>query len=216
MSQILNDQERSHLDQRIVEVEKRTGAQIVLAVIERSDCYSELPWKAFALAVSVASLSVFFLHVLWSEWSSQTTVLLALVMTLAAGALCALMAVYLPWFARLFLADHRREVEVRQYAESLFLSRQLFSTSKRSGILLLVSLFERQVIILPDTGISKRLSREVMQEIISLMSPSLVSGLVSCALNEGLERLEQVLAVTATGIPGDNELPEEIIEEKGS
>jgi putative membrane protein len=126
------------------------------------------------------------------------------------------MAVYLPWFARLFLADHRREMEVRQYAESLFLSRQLFSTSKRSGILLLVSLFERQVIVLPDTGIGKRLNREVVQEIISLMTPSLASGFVARALNEGLERLEQVLAVTATGIPGENELPEEIIEEKGS
>ena len=216
MSQILSDQERSHLDQRIAEVEKRTGAQIVLAVIERSDCYAELPWKAFALAVSVASLFVFFLHVLWPEWSTQTTVLLALVMTLAAGAVCALMAVYLPWFARIFLADHRREMEVRQYAESLFLSRQLFSTSKRSGILLLVSLFERQVIVLPDTGIGKRLNREVVQEIISLMTPSLASGFVARALNEGLERLEQVLAVTATGIPGENELPEEIIEEKGS
>jgi putative membrane protein len=79
-----------------------------------------------------------------------------------------------------------------------------------------VSLFERQVIVLPDTGIGKRLNREVVQEISSLMTPSLASGFVARALNEGLERLEQVLAVTATGIPGENELPEEIIEEKGS
>jgi len=28
---------------------KRTGAQIVLAVVDRSDVYAELPWKAFAL-----------------------------------------------------------------------------------------------------------------------------------------------------------------------
>jgi putative membrane protein len=216
MKQILNDQERSQLDRRIAEAEKRTGAQIVLAVIERSDSYAELPWKAFALAVSVASLLVFFLQVLWPEWSSQTTVLLALVTTLAAGAVCALMAVYLPWFARLFLNIHRKEVEVRQYAESLFLSRQLFSTSKRSGILLLVSLFERQVIVLPDTGISTRLSREVMREIISLMTPSLASGLVARALEQGLGRIAQILAVTASGEAGENELPEEIIEEKGS
>ena len=49
MKQILNNQERSQLDRRIAEVEKRTGAQIVLAVIERSDSYAEIPWKAFAL-----------------------------------------------------------------------------------------------------------------------------------------------------------------------
>ena len=216
MKQTLNDQERSQLDRRVAEAEKRTGAQIVLAVIERSDSYAELPWKAFALVVSVASLLVFILQIFWPEWSTQPTVLLALATTLAAGAICALMTVYLPWFARLFLAAHRKEVEVRQYAESLFLSRQLFSTRKRSGILLLVSLFERQVIVLPDTEISKRLSQEVMQEIISMMTPSLASGLVARALEEGLERLEQILAVTANGEAGKNELPEEIIEEKGS
>jgi len=216
MKQILNDQERSHLDRRIAEVEKRTGAQIVLAVIERSDSYAELPWKAFALAVSVTSLFVFFLQVLWSEWPSSTTVLVALVTTLAAGSVCALMTVYLQWFARLFLNVHRREVEVRQYADSLFLSHQLFATRKRSGILLLVSLFERQVIVLPDKGISTRLRREAMQEIISLMTPSLSSGLVARALEEGLEKLEHILAETATGEAFENELPEEIIEEKGS
>ena len=126
------------------------------------------------------------------------------------------MTVYLPWFARIFLNAHRSEMEVRQYAESLFLSRQLFATSKRSGILLLVSLFERQVIILPDTGISTLLSREVMQDIILLMTPFLASGLVTRALEEGLKKIEEILVIAATGEAAENEIPDKIIEEKGS
>ncbi|MEN6321642.1 MAG: TPM domain-containing protein [Syntrophaceae bacterium] len=216
MKQILNNQERSRLDQRLVEAEKKTGAQVVLAVIDRSDSYAEIPWKAFALAVSVAGLFVFLHAMLWPEWTAKTTVLLALAATLTAGLVCALMAVYLPWFARFFLNAHRKEVEVRQYAESLFLSRELFSTSKRSGILLLVSVFERQILVLPDRGIKKRLREEAMQEIISLMTPSLASGRIAHALEEGLERLEETLAATATGDAGGNELPDEIIEERGS
>jgi len=216
MKQILNNQERSQLDRRIAEVEKRTGAQIVLAVIERSDSYAEIPWKAFALAVSVASLLVFFQAMLWPEWFTRASVVLALTTTLAAGAVCTLMTVYLPWFVRIFLSAHRSEMEVRQYAESLFLSRQLFATSKRSGILLLVSLFERQVIILPDTGISTLLSREVMQDIISLMTPFLASSLVTRALEEGLKKIEEILVIAATGEAAENEIPDKIIEEKGS
>jgi len=216
MKQILNNQERSRLDQRIEEAEKKTGAQIVLAVIDRSDSYAEIPWKAFALAVSVASLFVFLHAMLWPEWPAGTTVLLALALPLTSGAVCALMAVYLPWFARFFLNAHRKEVEVRQYAESLFLSRELFSTSKRSGILLLVSMFERQVIILPDRGIKKRLCREALQEIITLMTATLASGRIAHALEKGLERLEETLAATAAGDAGGNELPDEIIEERGS
>jgi putative membrane protein len=213
MKKILNNQERSQLDQRIKEAEKKTGTQIVLAVIERSDSYAEIPWKAFALAVSIAGLFVFLHAMLWPE---RITVLLALSVTLAAGAVCALVAVYLPWFARFFLNVHRKEVEVRQYAESLFLSRELFSTSKRSGILLLVSMFERQIIVLPDTGISKRLSQDAMQGIITLMTPSLASGLLAQALEKGLERLEEILAATASADAGGNELPDEIIEEEGT
>jgi putative membrane protein len=79
-----------------------------------------------------------------------------------------------------------------------------------------VSLFERQVILLPDTGISTRLSREAIQQIISLMTPSLASGSVARALEEGLEKLEEILAATAAGEALENELPDEIIEEKGS
>lgn len=215
MKQILTDKERSHLDRRIADAEKRTGAQIVLAVIARSDSFAELPWKAFALGVSIAGLFVFLLEMLWPVWTSDTTVLLAVTMTLAAGAVCALTAVYLPGFARLFLSSHRAEAEVRQYAESLFLSRELFATRERTGILVLISLFERQVIVLPDTGVSRRLIRDAMEEIISLMLPSLHSGRIARALEDGLERLAEILAVTATGESAENELPDDIIEEKG-
>jgi putative membrane protein len=215
MKKILNDQERSRLDQRIAEAEKRTGAQIVVAVIHRSDSYSELLWKAFALGVSVAALLVFIFDLLWPGWNSQTAVLITVATILAAGIISALLSLYIPKFARLFLAAHRAEVEVRQYAESLFLSHELFATRRRTGILLLVSLFERQVILLPDTGLNKRLSRKALQEIIAQMTPILASGQVTRAVEQGLLRLEEILIVTATGKSGSDELPEEIIEEKG-
>jgi len=64
MRQNLSDQERQKLDRRIADVEKRTGAQIVLAVVERSDVHAELPWKAFALGAALAGLAVIVLDLL--------------------------------------------------------------------------------------------------------------------------------------------------------
>jgi putative membrane protein len=215
MKKILNNQERNRLDKRIAEAEKRTGAQIVVAVIKRSDSYSELPWKAFALGVSVAGLLVFIFDLLWPGWYSQTAVLISVVTILMTGIISALLSLYLPKFARFFLAAHRAEAEVRQYAESLFLSHELFATQRRTGILLLVSLFERQVILLPDTGFSRRLSRKAMQKIIAQMTPSLASGQVTRALENGLIKLTEILAVKKRGKSRKNELREEIIEEKG-
>lgn len=216
MKHSLTEQERQQLDRRIADAEKRTGAQIVLAVVERSDVYTELPWKAFALGAAGAGLAVTALDLLRPGWHSSTAVLLAVTATLIAGAACALACVSLPGFARLFLDAHRAEVETRQKAESLFLSREVFATRGRRGILLLVSLFERQVIMLPDTGLSKRLGREVSQGIITRMTLLLASGQVAIAFEAGLAGLEEVLGAASPAAAAENELPNAIAEEKGS
>jgi putative membrane protein len=142
-------------------------------------------------------------------------VLFAVIATLAAGAVCALLCIGVPRFARIFLDAHRAEVEVRQYAQSLFLSREVFATRERTGILLLVSMFEQQVIVLPDSGLDKRLSREALQGIVARMTTALAAGQAARALENGLQGLEEYLAVTAFAVSG-NVLPNVIIEEKGA
>jgi putative membrane protein len=216
MIKILSDQERSRLDQLIANAEKRTNAQIVLAVIKRSDDYAELPWKAFALSASVAGLFVAILDFILNSWVSSTTVLIAAVVMLSTGAAFALLTIFIPGIARIFLSAHRAEVEVKQYAESLFLNRELFATSKRIGILLLVSLFERQVILLPDKGLSRRLTTNAMQDIIACMTQPLVHHELNRALESGLEELSKALELSTQGTGNiENELSDQIIEERG-
>jgi putative membrane protein len=218
MKRDLSDHERGRLDRLIADAEKRAKAQIVLAVVKRSDAHAELPWKAFALGASVAGLSVFVLDFPGYDWSSRMTSLIAAATVLAAGAAFALLAVFVPGFGRLFLSAHHAEKEARRYAESLFLSRELFSTSGRTGILLLVSRFERQVVLLPDRGSRDRLSGDAMPQVIAAMTPLLKRNEVNSALETGLERLTRVLEASAPAGPGGarkNELSDEIIEEKG-
>lgn len=218
MKKILSDHDRDWLNLRIVETEKCTNTQIVLAVIKRSDSYAEIPWKAFALGASVAGLLFFILNLLLHYWISQAMVLIAVAATLFVGAAFALLAVFVPGFAKLFLSTHRAEVEVRQYAESLFLERELFATSNRVGMLLLISLFERQVILLPDKGVRNRLTIDALRKVITPMTLLLKRNEISKALEDGLKQLSLILeAKTDGGLANGNEndLPNEIIEEKG-
>jgi putative membrane protein len=216
MKPVLTDQERIHLDRRIAEAEKQTGAQIVLAVIERCDTYAELPWKGFALGAGAAGLAIALHDLLMPGWHSGFAVLFAVVSMLATGASCALLCIILPKFARYILDAHRAEVEVRQYAQSLFLSREVFATRGRTGVLLLVSMFERQVILLPDAGLARRLTQEAMRDIVAGVTAALAAGQVVRALEKGLEGLEKNLTATAAGESLENELPNIIVEEKGA
>lgn len=215
MKQTLSDHDRNRLDGLISEVEKRTGTQIVLSVIQRSDSYAELPWKSFALGTSVTGLLVFILDVLSSGWFPGITVLMAVAGVLAGGAILALLSVLIPGFAKLFLSAFRAEVEVRQYAESLFLSHELFTTSKRTGILVLVSLFERKVVILPDSGLRDQLTKDAMQSIIVAMTVLLKRSEIRQAFEAGLEQISHILGTKIRGT-GKNELSDDIIEEKGA
>jgi putative membrane protein len=219
MKPILSDQDRNRLEQHIAEAEKRTRTQIVLAVVRRSDSYAELPWAAFALGASVTGLLVCITDALSNGWTSYPALLFAVTLILGTGVAFAILAVLVPRFARLLLTKHRAETEVRQYAESLFFRRELSATAGRTGILLLVGLFERSVVLLPDRGLTSRLPDDAMRGVIAQMTPHLAQNNVNRAMEAGLKRLSQVLEVSSPGRPagsGENELPDQIIEEKGA
>jgi putative membrane protein len=215
MAQIFTESERDQLDRLIKEAEGRIKAQIVLAVVKRSDNYAEIPWKAFAVSTSIAGLLVLLFNLMVPGWISNFLVLVSIGTPLVAGALFFLLTVLIPGFARLFLSRSQAETETRQYAESLFCNRELFDTEERTGLLLLVSRFERQVVILPDKGLSDQLSVEAMQRIIGRMSGYLRQKQLKPAMEAGLEELIKVFENSASARKVKDELPNQIIEEEG-
>lgn len=54
----LSKSEIDALDLQIARVHAATGIRVVAAEIGKADVYEELPWKAFALGVSLAALAV--------------------------------------------------------------------------------------------------------------------------------------------------------------
>jgi putative membrane protein len=212
---MFTDEERIFLDKRIDEAEKKTGAQIVLAVINRCDSYTEIPWKAFALGISVAGFVVFIINLFVLKWITDSIILISVATILSTGMLFVFLSITFPSFARLFLARHRKETEARQYAESLFLERELFSTKDRSGILMLISKFEKKVVLLADKGVRDRLTTEIMSTIISGMKQPLRKNNIVDAMDTGLLKLTKALCPPLSTDRDKNELSNEIIEEEG-
>jgi len=214
MKPILSDHDRSELDRRIAETEKRTNCQIVLSIIGRCDVYEELPWKAFALGASLAGLAAIVINTVVPLWYTRSATLVAILATLAGGALLALLTVLFPGFAKYFLTSSQAEEEIRQYAQALFLERELFATRGRTGILVLVSLFERRVVILPDTGLAHQLPEKTLHDIIGSMTPFLKKGDIRKAFETVLEHLSRTIRAAGSGT-GRDALPNALIEEEG-
>jgi putative membrane protein len=212
----LSHAEADAIDAQIGRLESQTGVQLVTAVIGKSDTYVELPWKAFALGAALAAFVVVLADVRWPQWVASHTALVHATTILGAAAASALLAIFVPPFARLFLRQTRCDLEVRQHAQSLFLTRQLFKTRGRTGVLILVSLFERRVEILPDIGLHARISEAEWEAVVARMTPRLREARPFHALQEGLASLADLLA--SRGFQpgaGFNELPDRPIEERG-
>jgi putative membrane protein len=196
--------EADEIEARAARVEARTGAQVVTAIVPRSDAYVELPWKAFALGAALAGLAAAVADV------SQPVLVI-----LSVGAAGALLAVFVPAFARLFLTATRRDLEVRHHAQLIFLRRELFATRARGGVLLLVSRFERKVEIVADVGLRERVMESDWRAVIAHMAPALVASRFPAALVDGLAAVEELLL--ARGFqgpaPAGNELPDRPIDE---
>ncbi|HXF67731.1 MAG TPA: TPM domain-containing protein [Burkholderiales bacterium] len=203
---------------RVAALESATGVEAVAAVVARADCYPEIPWKAFALGAALAALAAVAAALFEPGWEAHEAVWEAAVAVLAAGASAALATVWIAPFARLFLPRTRREAEALQYAQAMFLEEGLHRTRRSDGVLLLVALFEREVVVLADRGVREKLGAAGLDAVVSAVSARLKQGRLEAGLLEGLARLEE--ALLACGFrprPGEaDELPNELIERKGA
>lgn len=212
----LGEQEQKQINELVAEVEAKSGAQVLLAVIGKADAYPEIPWKAFAAGASVAALIVILDGLLQPGWASIHSAVFDVVAILGAGATLSLLTIFTPPFARLFLDRLRAETEVRQYAQAMFLERSVFQTRERIGMLILISRFERTVVILPDAGIRRHVSDAQIAAAIAQMTPLLAERRIVAAIEAGLAAVAASLEGKLSRLETHgNELADAVVQERG-
>ena len=195
--QVVTAADAAAIERRVAEFETRTGVEIVAAVERRSDLYPEVPWRAFALGASLAALAALAAlagDLRQADWTTPGALLVQAVSILGAGLLSTLAAMLVPGLARLFIRAGRMQEEVRQRAEVVFLRRELFATPGRDALLVLVSRFERRVVIVPDVAYRDRVSTAEWQAVVERMMPSLAAGQLVGAFDAGFTAIEALLA----------------------
>ncbi|MBN1498277.1 MAG: TPM domain-containing protein [Spirochaetes bacterium] len=214
----INNEQTARINDLASKVEKNTGIEVVVALVGKCDSYPEIPWKAFAVASSAGALLILVHALLWpAQAAGWLSIPLALAAALGAGIVTAFLSILWPAFGRLFLDRFRAETEINQYAKALFLERELFRTRDRTGILILISLFERRMVILPDSGAAGLLAPAALQKIVDDTTPHLRRKERFQALVSALASLEAELlrAGPVSRLKAANELPDEIIQRKG-
>jgi putative membrane protein len=195
----LTQADHARISNAVAEAELRTTGEIVPMIVAQSDDYPGARWRlAIVTALLFGFLGYHFLADYDSAW-----ILWAQIPGLYIGYWLGSFGVIL----RPFLHGAKIDEEVYQRSLQAFFSRELHATKDRTGILIMVSLLERRVEILADTGINAKVPSGTWQTIVSDMLGAIKSG----DLTEGFcKAVRECGDVLAKDFPGSHDNPDEI------
>jgi len=184
-------------------VEGMTCAEIVVAVRRRSGSYRDA--SLLIGAACAAATLAFGLFSPWPfslEWIFVDPILVGIAAGLGAG--------YVPALQRwvTLASERRRRVEV--HARSMFVERGIDATTSRTGILIYLSLLERDACIVADTGVTARVPAAEWHAAVSEIEQAArrsKAGAVAHALSALGPVLERHLPRSHDDV---NELPDEV------
>jgi putative membrane protein len=208
---MFSEAEQEKIAASVREAEKVTSGEIVPYVVGQSDHYESAEWRAGALGGLLAFVGMTFLRYATGDWARFDPLMIAAATLLAGGA--AMLAVrFLPGLKRLFAGSHLMARRVEQRAAEAFISEEVFATPKRTGILIFLSMMERRVLVLGDSGIHNKVRQDDWHDVISLVVEAIRTGKPADGLVEAIRRCGLLLAGQGVGREsGDrDELPDNL------
>jgi putative membrane protein len=183
-------------------IEAASGAEVVVAVRRRSAGYLHANVVVGAL-VAFAGLAA----ILFSDHVFALTSVL--VDPFVLGGLAGWVVELLPAVKRLLAPAAMRHQAILRAARATFVERGVHNTRDRSGILVYISWLEREIVVVADSGLERKLAGDARAQAERALTAAMAGG--GAAVARELERLAPALAVAMPHRADDiNELPDAI------
>lgn len=171
---------------RVTQLESRSGAEIVVAVQPQAGSYIDIHWKWAALAMTVSLLFMVHGPLLFHADG-------VLLNALFAGLMGYLASWRVAPLRRLLTTVRRRQNQMEYSCREVFERLQISHTRDRVGLLLLVSRFENRAILRPDVGLSGRIPGALLHRLQSQLDSACTRSQLDAAVTRVLEELREPL-----------------------
>lgn len=201
------------IEAAIARLEQRSSAEVVCVVATESGRYDRAE-SLLGLVLGLVGLAV--AEGVWSavsgSWGSPTPLLVQAAGVVVGFVAGLLLASFVHPLRRVLVSKAEREEEVRRGAWSAFTASRVGATAGRVGVLVYVSLFEHQVVVLLDTGVQALVPADFAAQLVDRAVAGLKAGKRTEALAELVDLLAQTLAEKLpAGTDNPDELPNHVI-----
>lgn len=200
----INESSKKAIENAIREAERNTDAEIVPVIINYSSEYPEVTFSGAILVMFTVS----FIYFLLSKFPNTYLLLTIQFFSLLIGY----------WFfqispeVKVFLSSKRKIKEkVQQKAQQVFMENGLGRTQNSTGVLILVSLMERQIQILADHRVSDRVPKDFFDQVVTEILAEIKDGHLTEGMIQGIKRLGERLAKDFPAQLDKNELSDRLI-----
>lgn len=234
---ILTQEEKNKIENKIFEIEKKTSGEIVIIFTRKSDEYKyfqNLTSTILALLFSLI-ITYYLPEILLNIMRFKEETLLLFIKYnfsikkelryLFTIGLWFFLPIYLflyfsfkclfstyPSLLKYFIPEFYKTVAVKKNAFTKFYEHKLYKTRDETGILFLISLFERKLYILADRGIYNKISQNTLDEYAKKLSKGIKEKKTAESLIEIIDEIGNILEKNFPIKSDDiNELPNAVI-----
>ena len=202
----LNDEAKRALTGAVEAVEAGSSAELVVAVRDHSGSYLHAALLAGVLA-AVATLVV----LLFSPWPFD--LVWFVVDPLLVGLLAGFLTSRSPVLCRLLTSETERRRRVETAARALFVEKRVHGTAGRTGLLLYISILEREAELVVDLGVETLAGTEAWRRAVDDVREAVRRGEDGIAVAGKVHGLAAVLSPVLARQAGDiDELANEVCE----
>jgi putative membrane protein len=196
LKQKFTDEDLQRIKSAVKDAEKNISGEIVPVIVERSDNYVLASYKSSLILAAI----VFFTMVIVDRYvlvNATTTLYYDPVFIFFVVVLGGVIGYVVPIFSepvrRLMLTQKMMDECTRQRAENAFLEEEVFNTRHRTGIMIFISFFEHEVIVMADRGISKVVDQKEWDKIVRELVVNIREGKIIEGIEAGIKRCGEIL-----------------------
>ena len=197
-------QELERIKAAVREAESKISGEIVPVFVEKSGFYSIANYRGALLGAAL----VFLLIVIFDRYVPMAIYdrdpLLIFVFVSLGGFIGALMANFINPVKRLLLSQYHLDQATKKRAENAFLEEEVFNTRQRTGIMIFVSFFEHEVIVMADKGISKVVDQKVWDSLVRGIIENVRNGKITEGMEEAIKKCGEMLLEKGFVISADD------------
>jgi putative membrane protein len=189
---IFSEADMQRIKAAVHEAESKISGEIVPVIVPRSGYYNIANYKAGIMAASLVFLLIVIFDKFVPAWAVYDP-LLIFIMVMAGGLVGAVIPNFSNGIRRMLVSQTHMEHAARQRAENAFLQQEVFNTRHRTGIMIFISFFEHEVIVMADRGISKVVEQKVWDKIVRDLTESIRKRKITEGIETAIRQCGELL-----------------------